>query len=160
MNTNRTAEYLTNSRYYLELKLDGSTEPVDGYFLECKGFKHTQEVVEVCEVTPQRWGKAKKGHIIRTKIPGNVKTNNITLCRGMTQSATLWKWYEATQQGNWAQQLRNGSLTIYDQAGNGRAVFQFRGAWPVSYLFSDLNANGNDFVIEEMEIAVESFTRQ
>ena len=74
-------EILTNSRFYIELSLDGSQDPVDAYFTECKGFKHSQEVIEVCEVTPQRWGKAKYGQVVRTKVPGNIKTNNITLRR-------------------------------------------------------------------------------
>jgi hypothetical protein len=30
-------EILTNSRFYLELKLDGSKDSVDGYFMECQG---------------------------------------------------------------------------------------------------------------------------
>ncbi|HBE18367.1 MAG TPA: phage tail protein, partial [Cyanobacteria bacterium UBA11367] len=50
---NNFPELLINSRFYIELKLDGSQEPVDAYFMECKGFKHSQEVIEVCEVTPK-----------------------------------------------------------------------------------------------------------
>jgi phage tail-like protein len=157
---NSIPELLTNCRFYVELKLDGSQEPVDGYFMDCKGWKRSQEVVEICEVVPQVWGKAKNGRVIRTKIPGNVKTNNITLRRGMTTSTTLWKWFEAVEQGKWSEQLRSGSLTIYDQAGNPQAIFQFRGAFPVSYTASDLSASGNDLEIEEMEIAVEMFTRK
>jgi phage tail-like protein len=157
---NNFPELLTNSRFYIELKLEGSQEPVDAYFMDCKGFKHTQDAIEVCEVTPQRWGAAKMGQVVRTKVPGNVKTNNITLRRGMTKSTTLWKWFEAVQEGNWAKQRRDGSLTIYDQAGNPQAIFQFLGAWPVSYIASDLSAGGADVEIEEMEIAVEMFTRQ
>ncbi len=157
---NNFPEVLTNSRFYIELKLDGSEEPVDAYFMECKGFKISQEVIEICEVTPRRWGAAKNGQVIRTKIPGNVKTNNITLRRGMTKSTTLWKWFEAVQEGNWAKQLRNGSLSIYDQAGIQQAIFQFKGAFPISYVTTDLNSNSNDLEIEEIEIAVETFIRQ
>ena len=157
---NNFPEVLTNSRFYIELKLDGSEESVDGYFMECKGFKVTQEVVDICEVTPRRWGVANTGQVIRTKIPGNVKTNNITLRRGMTKSTTLWKWFKTVQEGNWAKQLSNGSLSIYDQAGTQQAIFQFTGAFPVSYVAGDLNSSSNDVEIEEMEIAVESFIRQ
>ena len=152
-------EILTTCRFYLELKLDGSKDPVDAYFMECKGFKRTQEVIELCEVMPRQWGKAKSGQVVRTKIPGNVKTNNITLRRGMTQSITLWQWFKAVEENKWSQQLREGSLTVYDQAGSAQAVFQFRGAFPISYMVADVNASGNDIEIEEMEIAVEMFTR-
>jgi phage tail-like protein len=78
----------------------------------------------------------------------------------MTKSTTLWKWFEAVQEGNWAKQRRDGSLSIYDQAGSPQAIFQFLGAWPVSYIASDLSSAGGDLEIEEMEIAVEMFTRQ
>ncbi|HIK06844.1 MAG TPA: phage tail protein [Trichormus sp. M33_DOE_039] len=153
-------EILTNSRFYIELKLDGSSEPVDAYFLECKGFKSSLDVIEVCEVTPLRWGQAKSGLMVRTKVPGNIKANNIILSRGMTQSVTLWKWFEEVQKGNWAKQLRDGSLTIYNQAGQEQARFQFRGAWPVSYKATDLISHSAELEIEEMEIAVEMFTRE
>lgn len=153
-------EILTNCRFYVELKLDNSQNPVDAYFMDCKGFKRNQEIVEFREVTAQRWGNAKSGLIVCTKIPGNVKTNNVTLRRGMTQSITLWKWFEAVQAGNWAKQRQDGSLSIYDQTGTVQARFVFRRAWPTSYVLSDLSASSNDIEIEEMELAVEELIRE
>ena len=153
-------EILTNSRFYIELSLYGSQDPVDAYFTECKGFKHSQEVIEVCEVTPQRWGKAKYGQVVRTKVPGNIKTNNITLRRGLTKSKTIWKWFDTVQTGNWGQKRRDGSLSIYDQAGEVQAIFEFYNAWPTSYIASDLDANSTELAIEEIEIAVEVFSRK
>jgi phage tail-like protein len=153
-------EILTSCRFYLELVLNDSKNPgIDAYFMECKGFKRNFDVVDACEVTPQKWGKANSGLVVRTKIPGNVKTNNIVLRRGMTNSTTLWKWFAAVESGNWAQQLRAGSLTICDQSGEAHAIFQFRGAFPTSYSVSDLNAGSGDIEIEEMEMAVEMFER-
>ncbi|MEL6165552.1 MAG: phage tail protein [Cyanobacteria bacterium J06628_3] len=157
---NNFPEILTNSRFYIELSLDGSENPVDAYFTECKGFKHTQEVIEVCEVTPQRWGKAKHGQVVRTKVPGNIKTNNITLRRGMTQSQTIWKWFNAVQTGNWGEQRRNGSFSIYNQEGKVKAKFDFFNAWPTNYIASDLDASSTDLAIEEIEMVVEMFTRK
>jgi phage tail-like protein len=152
-------EVLTNCRFYIELSLDGSLAPVDAYFMDCKGLKRTQEIIEVTEVSPQSWGKAKAGHIVRTKVPGNVKTNNLTLRRGLTSSATIWKWFESVQAGNWATQRRSGSISIYDQAGEVQAKFSFDRAWPMSYVLTDLSAGSNDIEIEEMELAVETFIR-
>ncbi len=154
-------EILTASRFYLELKLNDSKEPVDATFLECKGFERTQDIIEFCEVTPQQWGSkpAKLGRVIRTKMPGNAKTENIVLRRGMTNSTTLWKWFNAVEQGEWAKQLRDGSLTIYDQAGQEQARFEFRGAWPTRYRAMDVNANSTEIEIEELELAVETLRR-
>lgn len=154
-------EILTTSRFYLELTLDGSQEVIDGYFNECKGFKRSQEVIEICEVTPQKWGSkgTKFGRVVNTKIPGNSKSENLVLQFGMTISTTMWKWFEAVEQGNWAAQRRDGDLTIYDQSGVERARFRFIGAWPISYKISDVSAAKGDFEIEELELAIDEFIR-
>lgn len=152
-------EILTASRFYLELSLDGSNQTIDGIFLDCKGFKCTQEIIEVCQVTPNQWGKAQKGMVTRTKIPGNVKSTNIILRRGLISSLALWQWFEETQKGNWAKQRRDGSLQIYNQKSEPQAQFAFFNGWATSYSISDLNASSNDYEIEELEIACETFKR-
>ncbi|HEY9653790.1 MAG TPA: phage tail protein [Coleofasciculaceae cyanobacterium] len=154
-------EILTDSRFYLELTLEGSQELIDGYFKECSGFKRSQDVIEICEVTPQKWGKngTKMGRVVRTKIPGNTKCENIVLHFGLTISMTMWKWFEAVEHGKWGEQRRDGDLTLYDQGGTERARFRFVGAWPISYKISDVKAEGKDFEIEQLELAVDEFTR-
>ncbi len=154
------AEILTAHKFYLELSLDGSNEQVDAIFLECQGFQRTQEVIEICEVTPNKWGKASKGQVVRTKLPGNVKSGNLTLRRGMTNSITFWKWFQSVQDGNWATQRKNASLTIYDQAGQPQAKFNLKAAWPASYKLADVNARSTDIEIEEIEVAFEGFERK
>lgn len=158
-----TPEILTNSRFYVGLFLDGSQDPVDAFFRECKGFKYSQEVVEIEEVTPQAWGaaeaNAKVGRLITTKLPGNLKLNNFTLVRSLTASQTLWKWMAAVQEGGWAQQRRNGFLVVYRNSAEEGARFVFENAWPASYKFSDVKAGGKDLAIEELEIVCELFER-
>jgi phage tail-like protein len=152
-------EILVNSRFYLELSLDGSDEAVDARFMDCKGFKTTQDVIEACEVTPGKWANASHGQVVRTKMPGNVKVTNLVLRRGMTSSGTVWKWFEAVKEGSWAKQRRDGSLNIYDQGGALQARFEFRNGWPASYTVADVSVSGSEFEIEEMEVAVESLVR-
>ena len=152
-------EILTPHRFYLALKLDNSTEPVDGIFLECQGFQRTQEAIEICEVTPNKWGSAKKGLVVRTKLPGNVKSGNLTLRRGMTFSMAFWNWFQAVQDGKWASQRKNASLTIYDQAAKEQARFELAGAWPASYKIADVSARSTEIEIEEVEVAFEEFKR-
>ncbi|MGF1497315.1 MAG: phage tail protein [Elainellaceae cyanobacterium] len=154
------AELLTANRFYLELKLDGGNDTVDATFLECQGFKRSQEAIAICEVTPQQWGRAKSGRAVDTKIPGSAKTENIILRRGMTHSMTLWNWFDAVETGSWAKQLRDGAVSIYDQAGQVRARFEFRGAWPTRYTAADLGAQSTELEIEELEMVVESFIRK
>lgn len=154
-------EVLTNARFYLELKLQGSNDMIDGYFMECQGFKRSQAMIEHCEVASQKWGSApaQRGRVIRTKLPGNCKSDNITLRLGMTLSPTMWRWFQDVEQGNWAKQCRDGDLTLYDQSGEVQARFRFLGAWPVSYKIGDVKADAHDFQIEELELAVDEFLR-
>ena len=152
-------ELLIASRFYLELKLANGNDTIDATFLECQGFKRSQEAIEICEVSPQKWGNANSGRVVRTKIPGNAKTENIILRRGMTNSMTLWNWFAQVEAGKWAEQRRDGSLVIYNQAGEEQARFDFQQAFPVRYSASDVNAQSGDIEIEEVEIAVDSFTR-
>ncbi|MCU0567170.1 MAG: phage tail protein [Oculatellaceae cyanobacterium Prado106] len=174
----RAFEVLTSSRFYLELSLDGSFDVIDGYFMECSGFQHTQKVIEFTEVTPQRWGKssaagsptgttggtggtpaATAGRIVGYKIPGNTSDSNITLKRGITLSPSMWNWLQAVETGNWSTQRRDGDLVVYDQSAFEQARFRFLGAWPVGYKISDMRANNNEFAVEEVELAIDSFTR-
>lgn len=154
-------EILTAHRFYLGLELDGSTDTVDGFFLECRGFQRTQEVIEVCEVTAQTWGAngQSKGRVVRTKLPGNVKSGNLTLRRGMTFSTTFWKWFQQVQDGNWGKQRKDASLVIYDQSSTEVARFNLFRAWPASYKITDVNARSSEIEVEELEIAYEEFER-
>lgn len=152
-------ELLAASRFYVELKLANGNETVDATFLDCQGLKRSQEAIEICEVTPDKWGKASSGLVVRTKIPGNAKTENIVLRRGMTSSMTLWSWFADVEAGKWAEQCRAGSLVIYNQAGAEQVRFDFKNSYPVRYTAADLNAQSSEIEIEELEIAVETFTR-
>lgn len=154
-------EILTACRFYLAIDDLGNNGSggIDAYFMECKGFKRTQDVIEVCEVTPLNWGNAKFGHVTRTKIPGNSKTTNLVLKRGMTQSMTLWNWFAEVEEGKWKDNLRSGSLTVQNQSGEAQVRFEFKNAFPVSYVVADLSSSSNDIELEELEIAVETFQR-
>ena len=155
-------EILTTSRFYLELKLDGSNDAVDGYFMECSGFKMTQDVIEACEVTPQKWGKkgTSRGRVVRTKIPGNMTYTNLTLKRGLMPSEVMWKWLDSVQEGaDWGEQRRDGSLTIYNQAAEAKFRLEFKNAWPTSYTISDVKASDAELAIEEVEMVVEELKR-
>lgn len=154
-------EILAACRFYMELHLDGSQEPVDGYFMECQGFQRSQEVIEICETTSQKWGKngTSYGRVVRTKIPGNSKSENVVLRRGLTISMTMWKWFNAVEEANWAQQCKNGDLTIYNQAAEEQARFRLQGAWPTRYKIADVKGGSNELEIEEVELTVDEFLR-
>ncbi|MEH1942732.1 MAG: phage tail protein [Nostoc sp.] len=153
-------EILTAHRFYLGLTLDGQNS-TDCFFLECQGFKRTQEAIEISEVTSQTWGTKgqSKGLVVRTQLPSNPKSGNLTLRRGITNSMDFWKWFEKVEKGNWFEQRRLVALSIYNQANQEVARFELAGAWPASYKIADVSARSNDIEIEEVEVAFEEFKR-
>lgn len=155
------AELLVSNRFYfqLEIKLSGGNEQVDAVFLECQRLQRTQNPIEIVEVSFGTWAKAQHGQLTTTKIPGRATTDNIVLKRGMTNSMSLWKWFQAVEQGTWAENLATGSLVMYDQAGGEQARYNFKGAWPMRYSTSEAKAQSSEMAIEELELAVDSIER-
>lgn len=152
-------EYLTTCRFHLILEIDGRNDREDVMFQECIGLELAQDIVSIHEVTPQKWASASFGKVVRTKIPGNIKLENLVFRRGMTNSRTLWRWIESVYSGRWSDQRRNGSLTVLDQAGNVQLRLDIFGAWPVRYQATDLNSRGDEMEIEELEVAFDMLVR-
>ncbi len=154
-------EVLTVSRFYVELKLDGSDDRVDAVFMECGGLETSTDVISITEVTSQKWGKKgnNRGRLVHTKIPGSSHYLNLVLKRGLTVSTVMWNWLALIQDGNWAEQRRDGALTLYNQAGVEQFRFEFFRAWPTCYRINDLNVQGNTYEIETIELAVEKLKR-
>ena len=88
------------------------------------------------------------------KLPGRVRYGNVVLRRGVTGSLALWQWFRETSQGR--QVRRDVTVTLLDEARNPVQQWRFRDAWPTKYDPSDLNAKGNEVLIETLELAVES----
>jgi len=155
------AEILAANRFFmrLELQMDDNNETVDAVFLECQRFERSQPAVSIVEVSPRKWANAKHGLLVTTKIPGNCKTENIVLRRGMTNSLLLWNWFHSVEMGKWQEAVVDGSLSIYDQAGREQARYDFGDAWPTRYKASDVNAQSSDIQIEELELVVHNLLR-
>lgn len=152
-------EYLTACRFYLQMDIDGKNDREDATFQECIGLELAQDIVSIHEVTPQKWATASFGGVVRTKIPGNIKLESLIFRRGMTNSMTLWNWIETVYSGNWAKQRRNGSLTVFDQAGESQLRLNIIGAWPARYQASNVDSKSGEMEIEEMELAFDMIVR-
>ena len=156
---NGRLEYLPSYRFILQLNIDGNNQREDVTFQECIGLELAQDLISIYEVTPQKWAIANVGRVVRTKIPGNIKVENLIFRRGMTTSITLWNWIEAVYSGRWSQQRRDGSLTVFDQAGLPRLRLDILGAWPVRYQAADVHSAGEAIEIEELEVAFDMMER-
>ncbi len=89
------------------------------------------------------------------KIPGIVRYGNVALKRGVIGSLNLYQWFN---------QVRNGDVNSYrtvviqlQNEDRTQIVWTWKllRAWPVRYRSSNLNAKGQDIVIEELELAYE-----
>src|SRR2546423_7337270 len=76
-----------------------------GAFRECTGLGSENEVVE--------YKASDKGKYVIKKVAGNLKWNNITLKRGITDAMDMWKWRGLVEQGQMSEARKNGTITYH-----------------------------------------------
>ena len=122
-----------------------------GAFRECTGLGSENEVVE--------YKASDKGKYVIKKVAGNLKWNNITLKRGMTDSMDMWKWRGLVEEGKMSEARKNGTITMYDLQQKPIAKWDFVNAWPSKLTGPSANAGNNEVAIEELEITHEGYKR-
>jgi len=96
------------------------------------------------------------------KLSGLTKYGNITLKWGLTIGGTaldLYKWFTDISAGLIKDRRKKVVIVVQDEAGQDAARFVITDAWPVKYDPSDLNAKGNEVIIELLELANEGIER-
>jgi phage tail-like protein len=100
------------------------------------------------------------------KLPKRVKYPNLVLKRGMITNKVLTDWINSAKTGFFFAspvpffQPADILVTLMDEAGNPVAVWNVVQAYPVKWAMSDLSANGNNVVVETIELAYQYFERQ
>ena len=97
------------------------------------------------------------------KLSGLTKYGNITLKWGVTIGGTaldLFKWHSDVSAGQIKDKRRKVVIVVQDVDGTDAARFVITDAWPVKYDPSDLNAKGNEVMIEMLEFANEGIERK
>ena len=87
------------------------------------------------------------------KIPGRTKYSNLILKRGLIKSPKLYEWFKQTKQGSL--ERKDITISILNEEKQPIATWKLINCWPTKYSGSTLNAKGNKFVIETLEIATE-----
>ena len=96
------------------------------------------------------------------KLSGLTKYGNITLKWGLTVGGTaldLFKWHADVSAGQIKDKRKKVVIVVQDEAGVDAARFEISDAWPTKYDPSDLNAKGNEVMIELLELANEGIER-
>jgi phage tail-like protein len=94
----------------------------------------------------------------QVNLVGHMSYSNLTLKRGMTSNLDLWKWFAAAT-GPTARSTRaSGVILVKDSSGAKRVRFKLAGCLPIKMKAPALNAKEGGVAIEEMEIAINSFS--
>jgi phage tail-like protein len=136
---------LTNFRYRLE---------IDG--LTVAGFSEVSIAETTVDVVDYREGNDSP-HV--RKLPGLTKYGNITLRRGMTTSLELYEWHKQVVNGQVSKARKKIAIVVADETGTDKARFVVTDAWPTKYSPSDLDAKGNEVLIETLELVNEGIER-
>ena len=89
------------------------------------------------------------------RLPTRIKQGNITLKRGVTKEKALLQWFQSTVV---KVQPADLSINVLDDLGNTMQSWSFRNAYPVKWTGSVLNAGGNEFMTQSLEIAHSGMT--
>jgi len=139
---------LRNFRFRLEI--DGVTR---AGFSEVSGLGATIGVISYREGTDPLGVR---------KLPGRVTYSNVRLKAGLTVGGgalELFEWFVAVFAGNMANARRNVVIVVQDEQGQDQARFVMSDAWPARYATNDLNAKGNEVLVEILELAHEGIER-
>lgn len=127
----------------------GDQEPVP--FQEVTGLDIEAEVIEY------RAGRSTTLSTI--KMPGIVKTGNVTLKRGIyPNSGEFWDWFKQIKMNTITRQQT--TISLLDQEGSPTMVWTLANAWPVKITGTNLNSEGNEIVVESLEFAHEGINTQ
>ena len=97
------------------------------------------------------------------KLSGLTKYGSITLKWGLTIGGTaldLFKWHADVSAGQVKDKRKKVVIVVQDEAGGDAARFVVSDAWPIKYDPSDLNAKGNEVMIELLEFVHEGIERK
>lgn len=132
--------------YNFKLEIQGITE---GHFMECAGIE--------AEVTSIEYREAGFDHKVH-KLPGPVSFGDVTLRYGLTNSKSLWDWFETGVKGK--RDARNASVVLMSSDGADEvARWNLFNTWPSYWKSSKLDALGREVAIETIRLTFESIER-
>jgi len=117
----------------------------------------TNEIVGGCsevtglnvEINTEDYSEGGENSFIH-KLPGRVKTEKITLKRGMTDNAYLWNWMREVSQGT--VNRKNVTLILQDPEGNKKWSWTCQNAYPTKWAGPTLSAQGSNIAFESLEL--------
>jgi len=91
------------------------------------------------------------------KIPGRAKYTNVTLKRGVIGSLDLYQWLDQTRTGG-VTGRRDVAIHLLNEDRSATVLtWKLLRAFPMRYKFSNLDARGQEPLLEMLELAYERF---
>ena len=117
------------------------------------GFSDVSGIGNEIAIAEYRFGNDLENHV--RKVAGVTKCDDVTLKRGILDSATLFDWFDqARTQGPDAQ--KTVKITLQDEAQNPVQSWLLRGVVPMKYTGPTLAAKGGgDVAMEEIVLSAE-----
>ena len=94
------------------------------------------------------------------KQAGLLKSSNLILKSGITDSLELYSWFKKIQDGEITGSRKNMRIVLIDYQGNEVASWEFSGCWPAKYIGPHLNHVGNEIAVETLEIVFDIMIRR
>jgi phage tail-like protein len=118
------------------------------------GFSDVSGLNAEINIAEYRAGNAPENHV--SKIPGVHKFENVTLKRGIVDSAAFWDWMRAAWNTG-PNAKRDVLIQMLDEAHNGVQQWKLIGAVPMKYTGPSLaGAGGTEVAMEEWQIAYDT----
>lgn len=142
----RTTPY-GNYNYLVDLKGKFDADHPLGGFSDVSGLGTELTVSEY------RNGNDAENHV--RKVPGIHKVSDVTLKRGLVNSADLWEWIEEVRLHGVLKQ-RQVVITLNDEAGEKVQSWTLQGCIPLKYTGPTLaGKGGGDVAMEELTLSCE-----
>jgi phage tail-like protein len=118
------------------------------------GFSDVSGLGTEITIAEYRNGNDRENHV--HKVPGLHKVSDVTLKRGVINSADLWAWITKTRTEGFAAR-RTVEITLLDEARNAVQHWKLGNAVPMKYTGPTLaGKGGGDVAMEELVLAAES----
>ena len=140
------ASYYPPTGFHFRVEIDGFP---DTSFQEVTGITSTIETQSFNEGGENRFAH---------KLPKPASYQNLSLKRGMLIGSGLIGWFRDAVEG-FSFAPKDITVTLLNEEHQPLEAWSFLKAYPVKWDIGGLNAQGNEIVIETIELAYQYFTR-
>jgi phage tail-like protein len=117
---------------------------------EVSGLKMEQDVIEY------KGNMAPDGKFVNKKLPGRMKSGEVTLTRGLTGDTSFEKWIKDSRFGKMGDARKGAAITVYDFEGKALKRYKLVNAWPKSLEIGTLKAGDTSVLTEKCVVTYEA----